>query len=135
VTWGVREDGWTRQRIESHDSPSDGTHDVPDVDDDATRGCILGLVRKVWGDPLLHLTPSYMRHDGDLVLGWVLTRASGDLVVNRNGVALWGATEAEALLAGLETEPCSWVPRMVRVTKPIKPRRVSPPCRLHHDCP
>jgi len=104
VTWGVREDGWTRQRIESYDSPSDGTHDLPDIEDEATRGCVLGLIQKAYNDPWLHLVPCYRKRSPiGWELGWAVSRKDN----SNGGLFLWGATAGEALLNALEAAPCS----------------------------
>lgn len=63
---------------------------VPDLDDPATLGCLLALVREAWGDPLAAVTPE--RGGGK----W------GCIVGRR---LIIGATEAEALVAALEAAP------------------------------
>jgi hypothetical protein len=63
---------------------------LPDVTDAATLGCLLALVREAYGDPWL-----YARVDPEKVLWYVVT-ASG---------AAWSKTEAEALVAALESAP------------------------------
>ncbi len=98
VVWGTGLDSWTRQRTECYDSPSDGTHDVPDLNDDATRGCVLGLVRKAWGEPRAYAFPR-------------VTRPGWSCVVYTTIRGIYGphqfeaATEAEALFAALEAAP------------------------------
>ena len=63
---------------------------LPDWNDSATLGALLGQVRKRWNDPAAHLVP-----DGD----W---HVRGDLPWTQYGT---GDTEAEALLAALEAAP------------------------------
>ncbi len=47
----VRWNGGGQTRIESVGRLAfDGTGGAPDIDDDATCGCLLALVRKAWGD-------------------------------------------------------------------------------------
>ena len=60
---------------------------LPDLDDPATLGCLLALVREAWGDPTLCST----RWDD----GWRID-------ARRALDSIRGATEAEALVAALE---------------------------------
>jgi hypothetical protein len=66
---------------------------VPDLSDPATLGCLLALVREAWGDPWLCVV-------GEPETSWRLdavTAAVSDLHSF--------ATEAEALVAALESAP------------------------------
>jgi hypothetical protein len=63
---------------------------LPDIDDPATLGCLLALVREAYGFRLW-LASS---RDGDM---WYVDAASGALA--------HGKTEAEALVAALEAAP------------------------------
>jgi len=65
---------------------------APDLRDPATVGCLLALVREVWGHPRAFALPS-----GDfwqVLSGWYGDDLTGDR-----------ATEAEALVAALEAAP------------------------------
>jgi hypothetical protein len=67
---------------------------VPDLDDPATRGCLLDLVREAWAMPKLYVSP----HG----LSWRMK-------IKGHGGPFkeveWGGTEAEALVAALEAAP------------------------------
>ena len=72
----------------------------PDLDDPATLGCLLALVREAWGDPRA-VTVSYDEND------WYA------MTCDRDGMVCWdgektagrGPTEAAALVAALENAP------------------------------
>jgi len=65
---------------------------LPDLDDPATLGCLLALVREAWGDPRIYVwTPGPLPRWH--VRGYSCAPAVG------------GATEAEALVAALEAAP------------------------------
>lgn len=69
---------------------------IPDLQDPATLGCVLALVREAWGDSEMHMTLG--------AKGWVwLTGESRvyGVVMPINA----GDTEAEALVAALEAAP------------------------------
>jgi hypothetical protein len=70
---------------------------LPDLNDPATLGCLLALVREVWGDRLLHVEPY---HSGE----WHVWPAPG-LEVDRDTTIWHGETEAAALVAALEVAP------------------------------
>lgn len=66
----------------------------PDLSDPATLGCVLALVREVWGDPDIFVKPN---EDGDCE-GWLCAAPLAE--------PWFGNTEAEALVAALEAAPC-----------------------------
>jgi hypothetical protein len=74
---------------------------LPDLDDPATLGCLLALVREAWKDPLL-CGPDGWRDDDRGRVYWSMDidthDANGALVVRR----FEGWSEAEALVAALE---------------------------------
>jgi hypothetical protein len=67
----------------------------PDLNDAATRGGFLDVVREAWGDPGAHTRRTLERDRWALVL---------DYPPGGPGV-YFGATEAEALVAALESAP------------------------------
>ncbi len=67
---------------------------LPDLDDPATLGCLLALVREAWADPGMHSSPGTLLRAGDLNT-WTVW--SGDRMKGR-----LGETESEALVAALE---------------------------------
>ena len=67
-----------------------GSRELPDLSDPATLGCLLALVREAWGDSKTCARPDL---EDDV---WY--------VVTRSGLA-FAATEAEALVAALESAP------------------------------
>ena len=69
---------------------------IPDLDDPATLGCLLALVREVWGMPT-GITVSYSSDDGLWGVSW-----SG---ATHGGWCGRGKTEAEALFVALEAAP------------------------------
>lgn len=66
---------------------------LPDLNDAATVGCLLALVRIAWGDPIAHAVPN-----GGWNGGW---RVCDEHAGERN-VYGRGETEAEALVVALE---------------------------------
>lgn len=67
---------------------------VPDLSDPATLGCLLALVREAHGDPVL-----FARFRGARVRpDWAVSWDGSDVIAT-------GATEAEALVAALESAP------------------------------
>lgn len=72
---------------------------ILDLDDPATLGCLLQLVREAWNDPSAHVS-GILWNDGELVPPkWTVVG-----VHHRLGPAVigWHLTEAEALVAALE---------------------------------
>jgi hypothetical protein len=67
---------------------------LPDLRDCATLGCLLALVREAHGDPVLFARFRGARVHADWVVSW----DGSDLIAT-------GATEAEALVAALESAP------------------------------
>ena len=83
-------------RDDANSDTEDLQGELPDLNDPATVGCLLALVREAWGDSEMHMTLG--------AKGWVwLTGESRvyDVVMPINA----GATEAEALVAALEAAP------------------------------
>lgn len=87
------------------DEYPDRTTGLPDIDDPATLGCLMALVREAWGDGealgiAAHAMPQIDR-DG-LVVKW-------HVWIDKNfmdsRVVGCGATEAEALVAALDAAP------------------------------
>ena len=75
---------------------------LPNLSDPATLGCVLALVRKVWGCVVV-TSPDY---DEDEVgcQGWNVTSWRAVETVRWLPIGV-GATEAEALVAALEAAP------------------------------
>ena len=78
----------------AHEDDKEGQREdgevVPDLSDAATIGCILGLVREAWGDP---------------DAGLFMFGQKWDVIVPNKCEDIFGATQAEALLAALEAAP------------------------------
>lgn len=92
-------DGWIDRagRGVVYADPNDG--EVPDLSDAATLGCLLALVREAWaGDEWISVT--YARQERR----WVVVSCHGSALLN-GGRYIYGATEAEALVAALEAAP------------------------------
>ncbi len=67
---------------------------LPDLSDPATAGALLALVREAHGDPVLFARLRGARVRPDWMVSW-----------NGSDVIATGATEAEALVAALESAP------------------------------
>ena len=71
---------------------------IPDLTDAATVGCLLALVRETWDDEGAYAMQRSVSEGG----GWALWACPpGDVNIPRGT----GATEAEALVAALESAP------------------------------
>ena len=88
---------WETEPIEGHLMPR-SPHTIheddewwPVLDDAATRGCLLEMVREVWGDPEIHL---------DLLRNGIWEVRTG--VSSGLAVVAAGGTEASALVAALK---------------------------------
>lgn len=79
-----------------------GSRQLPDLTDPATLGCLLALVRETWGCVVV-TSPDY---DEDEVgcQGWNVTSWRAVETVRWLPIGV-GATEAEALVAALESAP------------------------------
>ena len=69
----------------------------PDLTDPATLGCLLALVREVWGDRRAHVYHSYATG----LWVWIVNGMACSVRVGVDGYD----TEAEALVAALEAAP------------------------------
>ena len=72
----------------------------PDLDDPATVGCILSLVRKIWGPHASTLANGFEEPDGV----WTLHCGHIESYLYGHEVAS-GRTEVEVLIKGLEIQP------------------------------
>jgi len=81
------------------DRVADSRFDIPGLSDPATLGCLLSLVRGAWGDAMLSPSVFAVNKQGAAV-EWTV------MGVERGGAfTVYGATEAEALVAALEKAP------------------------------
>jgi hypothetical protein len=109
------------QRVEATEHPWLGSNfaarnplsgpfpDAPDLTDPATLGCLLALVREVYGSPHLYCRLSSTTRASDGIRAW---EVNGYLDASRSpdgrggSFRGWGyASEAEALVATLEAAP------------------------------
>ena len=80
---------------------------LPNLDDPATRGCLLALVREAWGHAGMWM--EYTSDDDDGTPHWEISWGAWPV----NGLRLpavsppggWYATEAGAMVAALEAAP------------------------------
>jgi hypothetical protein len=78
-------------RDDANSDTEDLQGELPDLNDPATVGCLLALVREAWGDPRAYVRAGY---------GWEWIT---DYCVEE--LPPGGETEAEALVAALEAAP------------------------------
>jgi hypothetical protein len=84
---------------------------APDLEDPATVGCILALVREVWTDPRIHAAPALYSHESPpeyqyTISHWhVYSPGPYNPLTEPPKCAVTGKTEAEALVKALETAP------------------------------
>lgn len=101
--WGLDVDGtrgWAAVFWFKHVDPDESNEvALPDLDDPATLGCLLALVREAWGDVRI-VCEWHARERGDGVQdGWWIVDESGSVL------PFTGGHEAEALVAALEAAP------------------------------
>ena len=94
----IREGGWVDTA-----PPRPLKDDLPDLSDPATLGCLLALVREAWRCAVI-TSPDYDYDDeearqGSNVIGWRAVETVRWTPVGE------GATEADALVAALESAP------------------------------
>lgn len=83
---------------------------VPNLDEDVTRLGVLAVVRRAWGDPMLHLVrheTHVMDHCGTGTIPavwWAIADSSSCKMMNGRSYFA-GPTEIEAILAALEAAP------------------------------
>ena len=86
---------------------------LPDLEDPATMGCLLALVRQAWRCPTVYVRQSGTRRASDGIVAWEVcdlwldAEACKALGADREGsVGSWGhASETEALVFALENAP------------------------------
>lgn len=82
---------------------------IPDLEDPATLGCLLALVREVYGSPSLYCRLSSTTRASDGIRAWeVIGYLDASRSPDGRGGSFrgWGyASEAEALVATLEAAP------------------------------
>jgi len=94
--------GVERQRVLSDKLPAYPDR-IPDLDDPATLGCLLVLVRQAWDDKGLHCAGMY---SGGEWLWHVHGGTHHGSTFRRRVYAITHGTEAEALVAALEAASC-----------------------------
>lgn len=91
------QDGRVQASHSSASFPLDRLDDeFPDLTDPATLGCLLALVREAWDDPHCHTEPPGNK--------WALYY-NEPKAPSPQWLAVFGDTEAEALVAALEAAP------------------------------
>lgn len=74
---------------------------LPDLNDPATLGCLLYLVREAWGDPGFYAAQSSMKIKDTDIFGW----DTFGYLHGRSCKGMLYRSEAEALVAALEAAP------------------------------
>jgi hypothetical protein len=116
---GAPDDWGDRGRVTSDQDGINGAcgahvGSVPDFSDDATKGCLLALVREAWGETA-HMVRLQTHDSGgapgdDMVPAcwWALATGLTSRPLLVDGCRYVAApTEVEALVAALESAPCS----------------------------
>ena len=75
---------------------------LPDLQDPATAGCMLALVREAWGSPSAYAMPWGSSPQSQTPAGWSMMVTADDTLPTAK---LSAPTEAEALVAALEGAP------------------------------
>jgi len=83
---------------------------VPDLNDPATLGCILALVREAWADPRIHAAPALYSHESPpeyqyTISHWHVYSPGPYDSTKWLKCDVVGKTEAEALVKALEAAP------------------------------
>ena len=100
----VRESDLSGVGVRSHpcngwgDEYPDQTKGLPDLSDPATKGCILSLIRKAWGDPYLYVHCIGKRPNGE---SWRVGSSVPE-VVSLPSMMFGALSEQEALVLSLE---------------------------------
>lgn len=95
LRWLPNVPGWPAQDVMSLDAFREQSDMSLVLEDAATKGCLLVLVREAWGDPYVYAMRLNVRRQI-----WVVHVPS-----DRHNIHGEGATEAEALVAALGAAP------------------------------